>query len=234
MPDSSVDIIRIVLLDKFILERCGLRLLIESHPRLKIVGESGDGIEGLEIATRQKPDIVLLNSNLLVNRVDNIVPALIQSNNRGRIILLTTAEHSQLYIQAIHEGVLGVILKTQTPEVLYKAIEKVHAGEVWIERSMIANVLTSLSDTNKVRSAYPEAERISQLSNREHEVIRLIALGLKNQRIASELSISETTVRHHLTSIFSKLGVSDRLELLVYAHRNGLAQVAEPPTSSRL
>jgi two-component system nitrate/nitrite response regulator NarL len=219
MPDSSVDIIRIVLLDKFILERCGLRLLIEAHPRLKIVGESGDGIEGLEIATRQKPDIVLLNSNLLVNRVDNIVPALIQS---------------QLYIQAIHEGVLGVILKTQTPEVLYKAIEKVHAGEVWIERSMIANVLTSLSDTNKVRSAYPEAERISQLSNREHEVIRLIALGLKNQRIASELSISETTVRHHLTSIFSKLGVSDRLELLVYAHRNGLAQVAEPPTSSRL
>ena len=102
-----------------------------------------------------------------------------------------------------------------------------YAGEVWIEHAMMARLLTT---TNRVRRSLAvdfEGERIKELSEREREVIRLIGQGLKNQQIASILHISESTVRHHLTSIYAKLGVSDRLELLVFAHRRGLTIEAE-------
>ena len=124
--------------------------------------------------------------------------------------------------KAVEDGVVGVISKTQPPETLIKAIEKVHAGEVWLERSLIANVLGRLSRSQPAVKVDQEAVSINSLSEREKEVVKLIGQGYKNKRISSELCISETTVRHHLTSIYDKLGVSDRLELLVYAHRYGL------------
>jgi DNA-binding NarL/FixJ family response regulator len=105
-----------------------------------------------------------------------------------------------------------------------KAIEKVHAGEIWIERSMVARLLTTTDIARRSLMVDPETDHILQLSDREREVIQLIGRGLKNQQIAIQLCISESTVRHHLTSIYSKLEVSDRLELLVFAHRKGLAK----------
>ena len=115
-----------------------------------------------------------------------------------------------------------MISKNQSPEVLIKAIDKVNAGEVWLERSLIATVLSRLSRGQGTPRTDKETDNLNHLSEREKEVVRLIGQGLKNRKISQELCISETTVRHHLTSIYSKLGVSDRLELLVYAHRNGL------------
>ncbi len=119
---------------------------------------------------------------------------------------------------------MGVVFKTQSPETLIKAIDKVNAGEVWLERSMIANVLSRLSRNNKPIRINSETDNINELSEREKQIVRLIGQGFKNKKISTELCISETTVRHHLTSIYSKLGVSDRLELLVYAHRYGLVK----------
>ena len=117
---------------------------------------------------------------------------------------------------------LGVVSKLHSPETLVKAIQKVHGGEIWIERSMVARLLTTTDITRRSLVVDPESERIQQLSDRERQVIQLICRGLKNQQIASQLCISESTVRHHLTSVYNKLGVSDRLELLVFAHRKGL------------
>ena len=122
----------------------------------------------------------------------------------------------------MQDGVIGVVFLTQQVEVLIKSIRKVHAGEVWIERSMVAGLLTNLSRSRLGLSIDPEAESIARLSRRERQVIQLIGKGFKNQQIGSQLCISETTVRRHLTSIYSKLGVSDRLELLVFANRKGL------------
>jgi DNA-binding NarL/FixJ family response regulator len=118
---------------------------------------------------------------------------------------------------------MGVVFKAHPPETLIKAIEKVNAGEVWLERSMIANVISRLSRNSKPTKTGSESN-IDELSEREKEIVRLIGQGFKNKKISSQLCISETTVRHHLTSIYSKLGVSDRLELLVYAHRYGLVK----------
>jgi DNA-binding NarL/FixJ family response regulator len=112
----------------------------------------------------------------------------------------------------------------QPPEVLVKAIKKVYAGEIWIEHSMVARLLTTTDIASRSLAVNYEADCIQQLSNREREVIQLISLGLRNQQIANQLCISTSTVGHHLTSIYSKLGVSDRLELLVFAHQKGLGK----------
>jgi len=219
LSDNSEKPIRIVLLDPFVLIRSGLRLLIERQPGFCVVGEAGDLIEGLEIVACQQPDIVLIDSTLAGNPSLKGIPRLIQLSSQARIILVTVAADSKANLLAVQDGVLGVVFKTQSPEILLKAIEKVHGGEVWIERSMMAHLITNLSQVHQAARPDPEKECIALLSVREREVIRLIGQGLKNQQIAAQLCISETTVRHHLTSIYSKLGVSDRLELLVFAHR---------------
>jgi DNA-binding NarL/FixJ family response regulator len=141
---------------------------------------------------------------------------------------VTSEDNSQVFLRAVQNGVMGIVTKTQRPEVLIKAIEKGFAGEVWIERSLIADLLTRLPRNNRPNSSGsdPEAEHIGQLSDRERQVIVLIYHGLKNKQISVQLFISETTVRHHLTSKLSKLEVSDRLELLVYAYRSGLAKIS--------
>ena len=227
MDNQPANTIRIVILEKYILPRCGLRLLLASQSRLKVVGDIGNLDQALEVLEAQKPDIILLNSSFTADLGMEIIPKLIKASEKARIIFITNADDPRAYVPAIQAGVLGLVFGTQAPEVLYKAIEKVHSGEVWIERSMFANIITGLVSANKLDDANPETARIAQLSNREREVIQLIGLGMKNQRIASQLSISETTVRHHLTSIFNKLGVSDRLELLVFAHEWGLVKTSE-------
>jgi DNA-binding NarL/FixJ family response regulator len=120
---------------------------------------------------------------------------------------------------------MGVVEKESAPEVLLKAIRKVTEGEVWLDRSMTATVLTEMSQATGAAKSDPEAAKIAMLSAREREVVALLGEGLSNRRIAGQLCISETTVRHHLTSIFSKLEVHDRLQLLLYAYRNKLVKL---------
>jgi DNA-binding NarL/FixJ family response regulator len=227
MANSSEHRIRIEIIDNHVLVRAGLRLLIEAQRGLEVIGEAGNVDEGLELATRLKPDIILLELNLSEDPSFYVIPQLISTSDHARVILVTSASNSQFFLKAVQNGVMGVVTKTQRPEILIKAIEKVHAGEVWIERSLMANLLTRLSQNSRNGGPDPEAEGIRELSNRERQIIQLIGHGLKNKQIAVQLCISETTVRHHLTSIFCKLRVSDRLELLVYAHRSGLARISE-------
>ena len=222
MNASLDDIIHVVILDSHALVRAGLRLIVDSHPGLKVVGEAGEATEGLEMVVCQKPDIILLTVDPTSSISLEIIRELLNVSSRSRIILLARIDEAQVYLRAVQEGVMGIVLKTQSPEILIKAIQKVHAGEAWIERSMIANLLTGLTHAQQLINQNPEKGRIAQLSSRERQVIQLIGLGLKNYQIAENLCLSETTVRHHLTSIYGKLGVSDRLELLVYAHRYGL------------
>jgi two-component system nitrate/nitrite response regulator NarL len=219
--------IRIEIIDNLVLVRAGLRFIVESQPGWQVVGEAGNIDEGLALAKQIKPDIILLEINMAGEPCFDVIPQLINTSDKARVILVTNAYNSQVFLRAVQSGVVGVVTKTQRPEVLIKAIEKVNAGEVWIERSLIANLLTRLSRNHRSNGSDPEAERIEQLSARERQIIGLIGHGLKNKQIAAQLCISETTVRHHLTSIFSKLDVSDRLELLVYAHRSGLAKIPE-------
>jgi DNA-binding NarL/FixJ family response regulator len=222
MKASSDKPIRIVILNSYTLIRAGLRLIVENHPGMKVVGEAGDAKKGLEIVADLKPDIILLKLDPLRFIGLEVIRKLSKASSYSRVILIAQPDEIQVFITAVQEGILGIVLKTQTPEILIKAIQKVHSGEVWIERSMIANLLSGLTNAQKLIEQNPQTERIAQLSPRERQVIQQIGLGLRNYQIAKKLCLSETTVRHHLTSIYGKLGVSDRLELLVFAHRYGL------------
>jgi DNA-binding NarL/FixJ family response regulator len=222
MTSIDNDPIRIVILDNHTLVRAGIRLLIESQPGMEVVGEAGNITEGLEIVASLNPDVILLELNLVGQPDFDIVACVKKTSERAHLILVTSTSDFQVHHQAVEDGVMGVVFKTQRPETLIKAIQKVNAGEVWIERSMIASVLSRRSRNHSPVSVDPEKDSIAQLTEREKQVIRLIGQGFKNKVISTQLCISETTVRHHLTSIYSKLGVSDRLELLVFAHRNGL------------
>jgi DNA-binding NarL/FixJ family response regulator len=222
MPGLTKNPILIVILDSHTLFRAGIRRIIESQPGMEVVGEAGSLSESLEIITNLKPDIILVELNLTGQQEHDILSSIVKASEGTRVILVTGTSDPKVHQKAVEEGVVGVVYKTQPPETLIKAIEKVYAGEVWLERSLIANVLSRLSRNQPASKVDPETESITRLSEREKEVVKLIGKGLKNKRISTELCISETTVRHHLTSIYSKLGVSDRLELLVYAHQYGL------------
>jgi two-component system nitrate/nitrite response regulator NarL len=222
MNPSSDNPIRIVIIDNHTLVRAGLRLILNNQPDMIVIGEAGEPNEGLELVAYKKPDIIVLKLDPTTNIGLEIIRKLFNASNHSRIILLSQLEETQVHLRAVQEGVLGIVLITKSPEIFVKAIQKVHAGEVWIERSMITHLLTGLTQPPQLIAPDPETELVAQLSPRERKVIQLLGQGLKNKVIAKHLSLSETTVRHHLTSIYSKLGVSDRLELLVFAHRNGL------------
>jgi two-component system nitrate/nitrite response regulator NarL len=222
MSGSSKNPIRIILLDSQTLFRVGLRYILEGQPEMVVVGDAGNINEGVELITSTSPDIILLELNLDGQPEMEIIPELVKVAGSARLILLTEMNDPKVQQRAVEDGIVGVLSKRQPPETLIKAIEKVNAGEVWLERSLIANVLGRLSRSQPAVKVDQETVSINSLSEREKEVVKLIGLGYKNKRISSELCISETTVRHHLTSIYDKLGVSDRLELLVYAHRYGL------------
>jgi DNA-binding NarL/FixJ family response regulator len=137
---------------------------------------------------------------------------------------LTPLSDSQYQVQAVQNGAMGVVLSQKSPDVLYKAIEKVYEGEVWLDRNLMARVL---STNHKNGEGDTAPRKIALLSSREREIITLVGAGLKNQQIADQLFLSDVTVRHHLTSIFKKLNVADRLELVIYAYQHDLARLPE-------
>lgn len=215
--------IQILLLDQHTLFRDGLRRILDACPEFRVVGEAGVEKDALELAERLAPDVILLELNLDGELKVEVIPALLAAAPLARLILVTGVQQQSVIQLAVQMGAVGLISKTSSASVARKAIEKVHAGEVWLDRTMIASVLNRLTRAHNGGSKDPEAERIDQLSERERQVIQMIGLGLKNREIAGRLMISEITVRHHLSSIYSKLGVADRLELTVYAYRNHLA-----------
>jgi two-component system nitrate/nitrite response regulator NarL len=224
MEIPSPSPIRILLLDYNTLVREGLRMLIESNECFQIAGETGCGEKALALASQIKPDIILLELNLDGELNTEIIAELILAAPQSRLILLTGIDDRSIRRLAVQMGAVGIISKTENHEVLFKALQKVNAGEVWIDRTMMASVLNSISHARNPKQD-PEAERITSLSEREREVVTLIGQGKKNKEIAKCLTISETTVRHHLSSIYNKLNVADRLELSIYAYRNGLAEL---------
>jgi len=225
MHDTSLKPIRLVVLDNQALVRAGLCLLIGNQPDMEVVGHAGNPNEAMSLIASTRPDIILLEyapeSGLSFDVFPNMNNAWVQA----RMIMVTSSNDRLIYLQAVQNGVLGVVSKSQQPDVLIKAIRKVHAGEIWIEHSLIANFMIGSVHGVSTNGGNHTGDGIGQLSDREKEVIQYIGRGMKNKQIASQLCIGETTVRHHLTSIYGKLGVSDRLELLVFSQRHRLTKL---------
>jgi two-component system nitrate/nitrite response regulator NarL len=227
MPDSIKEPIRILLIDDHVIVRAGLRMLIENHKGMVVVGEAGTRIDAIAIAGREKPQVILLDLDMGKESGLDFLRELLDAAAGARVVMLTGVRDPEAHRRAVHLGAMGLVLKDKATEVLIKAIEKVHAGEVWLDRSLTASVLSEMSQAREIRRADPDARRISSLTDREREIVGLVCEGLKNKQIGDRLFISEATVRNHLTSILSKLELSDRFELALYAYRHHLAK---PPS----
>src|SRR6476659_4056146 len=220
---TNMSPIRIMIVDDHAVIRAGLRMLIEQDNTMTVVAMAGTPTEALTLAASEKPDIIVLEQILGEEDGLDFLPELTKVSSNSRVLILTGVQSPESHRTAIRRGAMGIVLKQQAAELLLKAIKKVHDGEVWIDRSMIGSVLSDVRSEQHT-AANPEASKINALTAREHEVISLVSRGLKNKVIGQRLFISETTVTHHLSSIYAKLGVSDRLELVVYAFANQLAQ----------
>jgi DNA-binding NarL/FixJ family response regulator len=197
--------IRVLIFDHQALIRDGIRMILNDSANVQVLGEAGECDQALAMAKEAEVDIILIELNLDGELNTEIISELVKANRQARIILLTSIEESQILHLAVQMGAMGVVSKNGNRHTLYKAIEKVHAGEVWIDRAMIANVLTQISLARDDQE--PRDRPHGSLSDREREVILLIGKGLKNKEIATQLSISDI-VRHHLSSVYNKLDVA--------------------------
>ena len=218
--------IRIVIVDDQLVVREGLRMLLENHPGMKVVAMAGTRSEAVELVAREPCDLVIVNLELGGYSALSLLPQLRETAHNARVLVMTALRDAETHQKAARLGAMGVVLKEDAADLLLKAIQKVYQGEAWLDRLTLGNLLWQLSSHDKAELD-PQRKKISSLTDRERQVVILIAEGLKNKQIAERLFISPTTVTHHLSSIYAKLGVTDRLELVVYAFANKLAKMPE-------
>lgn len=219
--------IRIVVADDHPIFRDGLCKLLALEDDFEVVGQAQDGRQVLEVLQQQEPDILLLD--LKMPGLDGLatLQRLQSAKSKTRVIVLTASDDKNEFVQAMKLGTSGIVLKQTATELLIKSIRKVHAGEIWLDSHTTAAVIRQFVAADENPPAPPptsaprERER-SPLSQREREIVALVAQGFKNKEMAEKMFISEQTVKNHLHNIFDKLGVSDRLELALYAIHNNL------------
>lgn len=217
--------IRVLLIQICPIVRAGLRLLLESQRNVRLVGEAPTCREAIAIAAEVAPDVILLDATLPVESAIEQLPALAASARGAWVIILLGREDPALEQRLVRLGAAGIVRKDQPSAMLFQALAKVAQGEVWLDRALVAQVLSERARGGGAPGVDPEAAKIATLTPREREVIAWVCAGLKSKAIAARLSVSTTTVRHHLTAIFNKLGVTDRVALVLYAYRYGLAHL---------
>ena len=207
--------IRILIADDHPLVREGLRRLFELQPEFVVIGEAADGFEAVQRAKDLKPDVLLLD--LAMPRMNGleVLKELGETVEEVRTVLLTAAIEREETVQALRLGARGVVLKESATQLLYKCIRAVMSNELWVGHERIGDLLRSLRELEREPSR--EASPASRLTRRELQVISAIVDGASNKDIGTTLGLSEQTVKNHLSHIFDKLGVSNRLELALYA-----------------
>jgi two-component system nitrate/nitrite response regulator NarL len=223
MDNKKAQPIRIVIADDHPIFRDGLRRLLEAEPKFAVIGEACDGAEAVKLARQLKPDILLLD--LAMPRHPGL-EALREMNSGSaphsvRIILLTAAAEKNQIVEALQLGARGVVLKDSATQLLLKSIDTVMAGEYWVGRESVSNLVQYLRTL--IQSSGEEArQKKFGLTPRELEIVSAVVAGYANKEIAEYFKISEDTVKHHLSNIFDKLGVSTRLELALFAVNQSL------------
>ncbi len=214
-------IIKILLIGDYSIFRSALRMLIETDKRLRVVGEAERIEDAAEIILLESPDIVI--ADLPDSRAGDILPVF--RDTLSPVLVLISERDVDIYKKCLQLGISGLVLKEERSEVLFRAIEKIHGGELWFDRTMMGETIRQLLDESQMLRENPRPNLVAGLTVREKEVIELICVGMKTREIADALFITENTVRHHLTSVFNKLELKGRLELVIYSFKNGLASM---------
>jgi DNA-binding NarL/FixJ family response regulator len=214
-------VIRILLADDQDLVREGLRMLLDAEPDFEVVGEATDGKQALELARRHDPDLLLMDVRMPECDGIEATRRLVESGARARVLVLTTFDLDEYVYRALRAGASGFMLKDATREQLTNAVRTVAAGE-----ALLAPTITRRLIEDFCRGPEPGAvpDKAAALSERELEVLQLLARGLSNAEIASRLYLSDATVKSHVARILSKLELRDRIQTVVYAYESGLVR----------
>ena len=222
--ETKVKRIRVLIADDHPIVRDGLKRLLLLENDIDVVGEAGDGREVLDQLAQKDPDVLLLD--LRMPNMDGLstLQTMQNTQRKVRIIVLTASEDKNEFVQAMKLGCSGIVLKQTAPELIVKSIRKVFSGEIWLDSHTTAAVMRQFASPGSEHGPVTggKSRERSPLSTREREIVALVAQGYKNKEMAEKMFISEQTVKNHLHNIFDKLGVSDRLELALYAIHKGL------------
>jgi DNA-binding NarL/FixJ family response regulator len=218
--------IRVLIADDQALVRAGFRMILDADPEIEAVGEAGDGLEALEEVRRTRPDVVLMDIQMPeLNGLEATRRILSTPQGAPRIVILTTFDLDEYVYEALRAGASGFLLKDTPPEQLVAAIHVVASGDALLSPAVTRRVIEEFARRPAPR---PVAAEVADLTARELEVLLLMARGLSNAEIASELVLGETTVKTHVARVLMKLGLRDRVQAVVLAYESGLAQPGEP------
>jgi two-component system nitrate/nitrite response regulator NarL len=223
-PLAAQQPIRVMLIDDHPTLLWGLEKLINAEkPRMSVIGTARNTEEALACLAHETPDVVLLDLDLDGQSGLVLMPALLKQT-RTRVLILTGERQQNVLDQAVHKGARGILRKDASAEHVLKAIEKTHEGELWLDRGTLGRVFTEFKDPASIPKPNPETLRQASLTARERRIIALVvqSQGASNKSLAQSLFISEHTLRNHLSSVYQKLEVANRLELYVYATRHQL------------
>lgn len=211
--------VNVLLADDHRMVREGLKNLLDTDPGIEVAGEAGDGYECLNLANKTKPNVVLLDLNMPNLDGLQVLNIMKQQKMLCKVIILTIHKEVDYLVKALDLGCDGYVLKDSDFETLKKAIYTVYSGDTYIEPSLMPLLNASLAERDVLQ------EKLSDLTKRELEVLRMIASGAFNKEIASTLNISERTVKNHVSNIFKKIGVSDRTQAAVFAIKNNIISI---------
>jgi len=229
MTDGSMTFVRpklrVVIVDDHTLFREGLRTILEMEEDIEVVADAENAEDIVELIWQTRPDVLLLDIRMPQGCGLDAVPAVLRISPRTQVLVLTACDEKEEHVRAFKLGAKGVILKDSARQTLMQAIHTVCGGQVWVDPRMATALVEELSHLGP-ESAGPAGRDENGLTERELEIVRLVASGYKNKEVGNTLTISERTVKTHLQNIFQKLGVRDRVALVMYALQHGLTQAS--------
>ena len=218
-------VIRVLVADDQQLLRAGFRVILEAEPDIEVVGEAVDGVEAVEVAGSTRPDVVLMD--IRMPRLDGLAATeqLMRRPDPPRVVVLTTFDQNEYVVRALKAGAYGFLLKDAPPSRMIAAIRAAASGEALIEPSITRRLIERFAVTEPTATA-PTV--LDSLTDRERDVLRLVARGMSNAEIAAEMVIADTTVKTHVARILTKLDLRDRVQAVVLAYESGFVSPGLP------
>ncbi|MET8332327.1 response regulator transcription factor [Streptosporangium canum] len=221
----SGDPIRVLIVDDHALIRRSLEMALSAETDIEVVGEASDGQEAVELADRLTPDVMLMDVRMPRRSGIEATRAIKAAVPSTRIIMLTVSDEEEDLFEAIKAGATGYLLKNVQLDEVPEAVRGVHEGQSLINPAMAAKLITEFANMSRKEAERPPQLPVPRLTDREMEVLRLVAKGMNNREIAKQLFISENTVKNHVRNILDKLQLHSRMEAVVYAVRERMLEI---------